>query len=318
MALTTTEISIEGKRVKVPALILGGTTIVVSGRWIKLASLQGEEYSEIELHDPEAFVKELAEQRSHGLGADIFTFGQALTATNPKYAYVMEWDSIAAIRVLSFSDWWTNRVSSYLRKDVRKAKKLGVVVRQVPFNDDFVKGIMEIYDEVPIRQGRPFWHYKKGFDAVKRENATYLERSDFLGAYWGDELIGFLKIVYVNRVARLMQIISKDSHRDKRPMNALIASAVEVCEAKGAPYLTYGKYRYSQGVDSVTAFKHRNGFEEILVPRYYVPLTSRGRVALCLRLHRGARELVPDPVLRALKRIKAFVYDHPQLTRKTI
>jgi len=120
----------------------------------------------------------------------------------------------------------------------------------------------------------------------------------------------------VNRVARLMQIISKDAHRDKRPMNALIAAAVEICDTKGYLYLTYGKYCYSQGSDSVTAFKHRNGFEEFLIPRYYIPLTTRGWLALHLRLHHEARELLPGSVLRALKRVRAFVYDHPLVTHK--
>jgi hypothetical protein len=242
--MNSIEVSDKGKRVRIPAFDVNGTTIVVTGRWLKVASVHGEDWLETELEDPEACAKELKDQRSHGLRADIFTFAQKISETLPKYNYAMESDSIAAIRVLSFSDWWTNRVSSYLRKDVRKAKKLGVVVRPVSFNDDFVKGIMEIYDETPVRQGRPFWHYKKGFDSVKMDNATYLSRADFLGAFLGDELIGFLKIVYVNRVARLMQIISKDAHRDKRPMNALIAAAVEVCEAKGCYYLKYVLYRY--------------------------------------------------------------------------
>lgn len=314
--MNSVEVSDKGKQIRVPAFDVNGTTMVIRGRWIKVAAVHGEEWLEVELQDPEACVKEFKEQRWQGLHADIFTFAQKLPDTLPKYQYTMEWDNVAAIRIVSFSDWWNNRVSSYLRKDVRKAAKLGVVVRPVPFDDGFVQGIMEIYDETPVRQGRPFWHYKEGFHAVKVGNATYLERADFLGAFWRKELIGFLKIVYVGHIARLMQIISKDAHRDKRPMNALIAKAVEVCEAKGCSHLTYGKYRYSQGADSVTAFKHRNGFEEILVPRYYIPLTTKGRLALRLRLHRGARELVPDPVLRSLKQLRASIYRHPLLTRK--
>ena len=35
---------------------------------------------------------------------------------------------------------------------------------RVPFTDDFVHGIMDIYDETPVRQGRSFWHYKKSFE----------------------------------------------------------------------------------------------------------------------------------------------------------
>lgn len=317
MAVNSIEVSDKGKCVRVPALVVNGKTIVVTGRWLKVAAVRSEEWEEGDVVlPPEQFIGHA--QQLKDLGADMFTFGQKETDPVPRFPFYHDWDSIAAIPVVSFSDWWTNRVSTDLRHDVRKAKKLGVVVRPVSFNDDFVRGIMEIYDETPVRQGRPFWHYKKSFDAVKLENSSYLERSDFLGAFWGDELVGFIKIVYVGRVARMLQILSKDAHRDKRPMNALIAKAVELCEAKGCSHLVYGRYRYAQGADSVTAFKHRNGFEEILVPRYYVPLTTKGRLALHLRLHRGAKELVPDPILQSLRRLRAFVNHHPLLTRKPI
>ena len=39
---------------------------------------------------------------------------------------------------------------------MRRAEKRGVVVREVPFDDDLVRGIVEIYDETPIRQGGPY------------------------------------------------------------------------------------------------------------------------------------------------------------------
>jgi FAD/FMN-containing dehydrogenase len=309
------EISIKGERVTVPALEVAGRTITITGQWLKIAAVHDEEWQEGEaVPAPGQFIPEL--QQHKGLGADIFTFSQKLTDPTPRFSFFYEWESIAAVRIVSYSDWWNNRVSTDLRRDVRKAAKCGVVVRPVPYGDDFVRGIVEIYDETPVRQGRPFWHYKKGFDVAKLANASYLERSEFLGAFLGDELIGFLKIVYVDHFARLMQILAKDAHRDKRPMNALIAKAVEVCAARGCSHLTYGNYRYSQGADSVTAFKHRNGFEEILVPRYYVPLTTKGRLALHLRLHRGARELVPDPILQSLRCLRAFIYRHSPLTPK--
>ncbi|MBZ5614923.1 MAG: hypothetical protein LAO23_13010 [Acidobacteriia bacterium] len=309
------EISVAGTTLKVPSTQVNGKTVIVTGRWLKVAAVKDEDWQEGEVVLSPALFLANAEQHE-GLGADIFTFSQKPTDATPRFPFLYEWDSVAAIRIVSFSDWWANRVSTDLRRDVRKAAKLGVVVRQVQFNDDFVRGIMGIYDETPIRQGTPFWHYKKGFDAVRLANATYLERSDFLGAFWGDELIGFVKIVYVDHLARLMQIISKEAHRDKRPTNALIAKAVELCEAKGCSHLTYGKYRYPQGADQLTAFKHRNGFEEILVPRYYVPLTTIGRVALHLRLHRGAKALLPAAVLKTLKRVRASIYRHSVLTRK--
>jgi Acetyltransferase (GNAT) family len=303
------EISVKGKWVRVPALHVSGKTIVVTGRWLKVAAVKSEEWQEGEVAlPPEQFFAHA--QQLKDLGADMFTFSQKETDPTPRFPFYHEWDSIAAIPVVSFSEWWSKRVPYRLRQDVKRAARLGVVVRHCPFTDDFVRAIMDIYDETPVRQGRPFWHYKKSFDAVKLDNSSYLERSDFLGAFLGDELIGFIKVVYVNRVARMLQILAKDAHRDKRPMNALIAKAVELCEQRGCSHLVYGNYRYAQGADSLSAFKHRNGFEEILVPRYYVPLTTTGRLALRLRLHRGAKELVPGPILQALRRIRAFMNRH--------
>jgi len=310
-----TEISVRGATRRVPSIQVNGRTIIVTGGWLKVAAVKDEDFQQGEtVPDLSLFTCKL--QQSNGAGADIFTFSQKLTDPTPRFASFYEWESIAAIPVTSFSDWWNNRVSSDLRKDVRRSAKRWVVVRPVEFADDFVRGIVEIYDEMAIRHGRPFWHYNKGVDVVKRENSTYLERSEFLGAFLGEELIGFLKIVYVDRMARLMQIISKDAHRDKRPMNALIAKAVEICEAKGCSHLTYGKYRYSQESDSLTSFKSRNGFEEFLVPKYYVPLTTKGKLALRLHLHRGAKGLMPSPVLIALKHFRTVTYHHFPLARK--
>jgi hypothetical protein len=301
------EIAVAGAKVKVPSGQINGKTVIVSGRWLKTAVVKDEDWQEGDVVlSPDEFLAN--SERYKSLGADLFTFSQKPNDTSPRFPFVYEWDSVAAIPVVSYSEWWTNQVGSYLRRDVRKAAKCNVVVREVPFSDDLVRGILDIYDETPIRQGVPFWHYQKGFEAARIANATYMNRSDFVGAFVGDELIGFVKIVYVDKLARLMQVLSKEKHRDKRAMNALLAKAVELCDRKHCTHLTYGKYCYSQGADSLTAFKHRNGFEEILVPKYYVPLTARGRVALRLRLQNGPKELVPDSVLRLLKRVRASVY----------
>jgi hypothetical protein len=40
-------------------------------------------------------------------------------------------------------------------------------------------------------------------------------------------------------------------------------------------------------------FKIRNGFQKIDLPRYYVPLTAKGRIAFALKLHRGVRGMLP-------------------------
>ena len=221
----------------------------------------------------------------------------------------MEWDNAAVIPITGFRDWWDNRLSQESRRNVRLAAKRGIVVRQVEFNDELVKGIKGIYDETPVRQGRQFWHYRKDLDTVRRENATYLNRSDFVGAYYKDELVGFIKLVYVDRVGSIMQILSRNQHYDKRPANALIAKAVELCEQKGMAYLTYCKFIYSGNEKSpLTEFKRRNGFEQMMFPRYYVPLTTKGKIALSLHLHHGLRCLLPRGVATVLRLFRARFY----------
>jgi hypothetical protein len=65
---------------------------------------------------------------------------------------------------------------------------------------------------------------------------------------------------------------------------------VEICERKKMPYLVYANW--SRG--SLGDFKRHNGFEKIDLPRYYVPLTNRGKIFLRLHLHHGISGIIPD------------------------
>ena len=51
----------------------------------------------------------------------------------------------------------------------------------------------------------------------------------FLGAYYENELVGFIRLIYVGKEASIIQVLSKMKHYDKRPTNALISKAVEIC-----------------------------------------------------------------------------------------
>ena len=102
---------------------------------------------------------------------------------------------MAALPVSTFDHWMTHQIDFKVRNKVRKAAKNGVVIREVSFDDDLVKGISAIYNESPIRQGKRFWHYQKELEAVRRMNATFLDRSIFIGALFEDSLIGFVKLV---------------------------------------------------------------------------------------------------------------------------
>lgn len=298
----TVDVSVKGQVVTMQALDLNGSTVVIRGRWLRVAAIHDEDWVEAE---PRALVSALAQlkARPDGPGADLFTFAQKLPDTTPQHAFPMVLESVAAIRLSGYEAWLT-RLSRDARADVRKADKRGVVVRESPFDDDLVNGIRAIYNESPIRQDRHFWHYGKAFEAVKRENAPYLRRSVFLGAYAANELIGFLKVVRVGSLGVMMQFLSKISHHDRRASNALIAGAVDHCSRHGMSYLIYGKYRYGKQENSLTRFKHRAGFEEFLVPRFYVPLTWKGSICVRAGLHRDLRDAMPAWLTRGVGSLK--------------
>ena len=293
----STEISIRGEWVRVPAVVIGGKTVVIIGRSVKVASVQSEDWQETELEDPELCVKELVRRRKTGLRADVFTFGQKPPSATCRYAYPMDPDSVAVAYIPSFKEWWES-VPQETRKNVRRAQKRGVEVTVRDFTDELIRGIMEINNESPLRQGRRFPHFGKSFEEVKRDYSSFVDRSDFICANHGGELIGILKVVYRVDIASILQLLVKLGHQDKRPANALLAKAMEICENKGISHLTYGKFNYgNKAEDSLTEFKIRHGFREVLVPRYYVPLTTRGAAWRKLRLYRGLMGILPSGII---------------------
>ena len=187
--------------------------LIVAGRLIRTVRIEQEWYDDV--GDPEEIVEAL---RQNSIKADIFTFWQRLPDSTPRYTYHMEWDDIAVLPVKSYDDWWSKQIKSRTRGLVRKAEKEGVVIREVEFNDDFVRGMVSIFNESPIRQGKPFWHYGKDFETVKREFSRYLFREDFIGAYYNDELIGFIMFAYAGQYAITGQIISKLDIEIKLPI----------------------------------------------------------------------------------------------------
>ena len=255
---------------------VNGVSLLVSGRLIKVGEIYDECWLEKEsVGDPEQIINTIKDGKAQ---IDIFAFSQKLPETTPQYNYYMEWDNVAAIPITTFNEWWTS-LPKTTRKNVRRSVNRGVHVELAEFNDEFVKGIVNIYNETPIRQGRRFWHYGKDFDTIKMINSNYLANCAFIGAYLKEELIGFLKLVYIGDEARIMQIISMIKHQDKRPTNALIAKAVEISEKRQMKYFIYGKYIYGKKTNSsIIEFKNRNGFEMVSIPKYYIPLNTKGKI----------------------------------------
>jgi hypothetical protein len=285
-----------------------GKDIDINGGLLRIARLTAEKYEYLD--DPKAAVDAL---RESGARIDLFTFMQKLPHTSPNHDYPMEWDNLAALSVSTFDDWWSKQINGKTRNMVRRAEKKGVVVREVPFDEALVRGISAIYNESPTRQGKAFRHYGKDLDAVRRENGTFLDRSVFIGAFLGEELIGFAKLVSEEHrdQAALMQVVSMIQHRDSAPTNALIAQAVRSCAARGIPYLVYANFAYgSKQGDSLTDFKQHNGFRRIDLPRYYIPLTLAGRAALRFGLHHPLVDHIPEGVLRRLREIRSRWNNH--------
>lgn len=287
-------LSVKGKMQEVQAIRLDNLIIVIQGRLIKVAEIFDECWLETNsLPDPHCVLKKLREAHHN---VDLFTFSQRVPDTKPQFNFHMEWDNVAVIPVSSYEHWFQKQISSTRRRDLRRAcEKKGVVVRETEFDEKYIHGIMSIYNESPIRAGRKFWHYGKDFATVQAENSTYLERSTFLGAYFQDQMIGYMKIVWDAHSAAIMQILSKMEFREKLPNNAFLSEAVRLCSIRKIPYLLYGPLVYGNKIDSsLTLFKLANGFVRMDIPRYYVPLTSKGNMFLKLGLHRDPKEMIPQ------------------------
>lgn len=286
---------------------IDGKEIILSGGVIKTAKLADEWYGQV--GDPEAMAAGLKKGR---LKADIFTFRGNRQET-PPLPYYHEQESIAVLPVTTYDVWWKNQVNPKTRNLIRKAEKTGVVVKEAAFDRDFIQGMTEIFNETPVRQGKRFWHYGKNSETIKREFGRYLSREDLIGAYYNGELIGFIFLGYADGFAMLRQIISKIKHRDKAPNNALIAKAVELCEKKNVRSLVYALWT----TGSLGDFKRHNGFQKVDLPRYYLPLSLKGKWVLACRLHHGIVGALPDGLKDRLRELRNKWYSTKGRTMPT-
>ena len=279
---------------------INGKRIVIEGRLPQIAKLEQEWCDDA--GDPEILADALRKSANR---PDILTFTQRVPDLDPRYGYQMELDTMAVLEIKSYDLWWEKQIERQARNKIRKAQKKGVVVRPTDFDDRLVQGMTSIFNETPIRQGRPYLHYGKDFETVKREFSRFLFREEIFGAYLGEELVGFIMLANAGRYASLGQIISKIAHRELAPTNALLAKAVERCAEQKFPYLVYAYWLD----DSLGDFKRSNGFQKFDLPRYFVPLTKKGKLALKLGLHRGWKRIIPRQIRSNLKTLRAQWYD---------
>jgi hypothetical protein len=309
VSATTVETTVKGKWVTVPALPVGDKFVIARGSWLRQACILDEQWLETELEDPDACIKQLKQGGRRILHTHVFTFAQKLPNVTPKFSYTMEWDSIAAIRTSNFKQWWES-LPQETRKNARRAQKRGVTVEVKSLDDAVILGITGVNNDSDIRQNIRNVHFGKTPEQTWKDQVSFSERSDFICAYHEGEMIGFMKIVYRGEIASILQLLPKASQQDKRPANALITKAVEVCESKGISYLTYGMFNYgNKKHSSLREFKERNGFQEILVPRYYVPLSLWGAVCIKAKLHRGLIGILPSRLIATFVRLRAVCYN---------
>jgi hypothetical protein len=302
------EFRTKGRWVTIPAIEINGDILIATGKRLRIAKIRGEEMREKEIEDPEVYLTALRNDKDQILKADVFSFTQKLPATQPQYSYRMEWESIAAIALVDFKQWWEG-LPQETRKNVRRSQKRGVLIKIKEFDEDLIEGIRAVNDDSPLRQGMKNAYYGLTPEETRKRYSEFVGRCDFICAYSGEEMIGFLHLVYREDVAAILNLTAKPSQFDKRPANALVAKAVEICEARGISHITYGNYNYGNKRDSpLREFKIRNGFKEILVPKYFVPLTLWGRLCMKANIHRGLIGNLPPSVISAGLRARALWY----------
>lgn len=293
------EVNPKGVPTLVDAIRIRNKTFVIYGSVLKTASLKREWQEDVD--HPEEVIRALKDSL---VRIDLLKFWQRLPETESKYEYYKEWPQVAAIPISDFKHWWDEQINSNTRRLVKKSAKLGVTVEVVKFQDELVHGIMEIFDESPVRRGKAFRHYGKDYETVRKEMSADLDESIFIVAYYGAELIGFIKLFVTDRYAMITMILDKKAHRDKTPVNGMLAKAVKICAEQRIPFLTYTLWRRG----GHAYFQERNGFQKIPVPEYYVPLTIRGQVALHLGLHKGLRNALPEAIKVLLLSMRARWY----------
>ena len=168
---------INGKVVSLDCAKIDGQTYSVTRRFVRVISLEDDWYEDVA--DPASVIATLNKSK---IRADVFTFWQRLPEIEPKYQYHTEWESLAVLSIKSFDYWWNKQIKDKTRNMVRKAKKAGIEVRDASYDDAFVRGVTDIFNETPVRQGRQFWHYGKDFETVKRQFSRFLFREELIGA----------------------------------------------------------------------------------------------------------------------------------------
>jgi hypothetical protein len=197
--------------------------------------------------------------------------------------------------VRTYDEWWDS-IGKKTRNMVRKAEKSGIITKVPPADEKLAEGVWKIYNETPIRQGRTFSHYGVALANV-RDTVLSAKDSTFIGAYLEDRLAGFIQLVYGHEIVIISQILSLQEQWDKAVNNALLAKAIQICATNQHRWLMYGRIGNHPSLDR---FKENHGFKKFILRRFYVPLTTKGKIATKFGLHKEIRDTLPSSVKYAL------------------
>src|SRR5260370_23193993 len=123
-------------------MYVNGKKVFAEGRWLRMAMVRSYEMMVNELENPELYIKKLREDGTRDIKADIFTFTQKIPATTPKYPYPMECESVAAIHLVTFTEWWES-LPQETRKNGSRSQKRVVVISVKDFDLHLIEGIRE-------------------------------------------------------------------------------------------------------------------------------------------------------------------------------
>jgi hypothetical protein len=290
-----------GVTTTVDTVTVANRVFVVTGRLLRTA--EPKRYYEEDLHDPAEAIGGLKEAP---LRIDVLKFRQRVPDTTVRYGYFHELREAAVIPISTQQHWFEKQIGPSTRKHIRRAERAGVCFREQSLSEQLIRDIMTIYNDSPVRRGKRFWHYGKDFDTVSRELSDDREKSVFLTAYYGNELVGFIKLLLDDRFARTTLLMDKLSRRVElpSPMYGLFSKAVEICAERHIPHIVYSVWRRGEH----GSFQQRNGFVKMPVPEYFVPLTLRGRLALLLGLHNGIKARIPERMMINLLNLRARWY----------
>src|SRR5260370_28892888 len=105
--------------------------LVVAGRLIRIARPRSETFDPLD--EPELFLSRVRERR---VRADLFTFAQRFSESEPRYTHHCELEPVAILEVENYEKWWKQTINDKTRNMVRKAGKKGAMVEIVNYSDE--------------------------------------------------------------------------------------------------------------------------------------------------------------------------------------